>query len=100
MACVLGAILCIAGSAAWVASRNSPTQPVAPLVANYQPTDSQRRCGLAIVKDWFPDGCVDGRYTRECFDAALGLLPPHPLVYSNAADDIRAAYAKQVPASG
>ncbi len=67
---------------------------VAPFVPvrNYHPTAAERTCGKAIIEDWYPDGRVDHVYRLECYGAALGMLPTHPIDYSNVFEDITKAY--------
>ena len=71
-----------------------------PLFANYTPPPADERCGKALVSDIYPDRQLGHVYARDCFEAALGLIPATGvLVSSTVKEDIVSAYDRQIARS-
>jgi len=75
LAATLGALVVLA----LVESTDDPDseRTVSPLDAHSQepPSGVLRKCGHAVVADWFDNGRIDLLYDSGCYGAALNLLP-------------------------
>ena len=72
------------------------TSAASPPVANYRPARDDERCGKALIDDIYPDRKLGQVYSRDCFEAALGLIPATGVLgYTTVKEDIVAAYDRQ-----
>ena len=53
-------------------------------------------CRNKVFNDWYADGKIASTYPRGCYADALRHIPPDARIYSNLADDIRAAMRASV----
>src|SRR5262245_46773441 len=63
----------------WPHSTGRAVQPrgrsVQPRHAEPLSAKAARLCGTRVITDWLRDNRIDGNYRRECYEAALAMMP-------------------------